>query len=249
MSTVKQLVPVTFRNRVVPHDPGVWLSSERGRPHLQRGDHPGQEQRCVQGALHGVFQRTRQTKGTSTKTVCRMKCKWVSMSKPRVEKGSYFFNSAFFTFMIISYFLLRITQNEESRKINKIFHSVLFIKSLDPHQQSSAFSLQIPLNVTLFSLCRWSPDSAFHFASSHTWLPHAHSSFLLCPPVRNMYRTHCVSSCQRRCTSAWGRREDTSTCVGMLPWPGMFSRLSSKSSSSRATWAWRMLASSSASSG
>lgn len=94
--------------------------------------------------------------------------------------------------------------------------------------------------------CQWSPDSASCIVFT---LLGTDSSCLLCLSVRNMCRTYCVSSCQRRCTSAWGRREDTSTCVGMLQWPGMFLRLSSRSSSRRATWAWRMLASSSASFG
>lgn len=58
---------VTFRNWVGPHDPGLWLSAVWGGPHLQRGDHPGQEQWSVQGALHSLFQRTWQTKGTSAK--------------------------------------------------------------------------------------------------------------------------------------------------------------------------------------
>lgn len=48
-------LPVTFRHRVIPHDPGVWLSTVRDGPHLQGGDHPGQEQGSVQGALHGLF--------------------------------------------------------------------------------------------------------------------------------------------------------------------------------------------------
>lgn len=52
------------RHRVVPDDPGVWLPAVRDRPHLQGGDHPSQEQECVQGALHGLLERARQTKGT-----------------------------------------------------------------------------------------------------------------------------------------------------------------------------------------
>lgn len=97
-----------------------------------------------------------------------------------------------------------------------------------------------------FTLCvvSWlSFSHCFLFCYFHASLLHAHSSFLHCLSVRNMYRMYCASICQRRCTSAWGRRVDTSTCVGMWQWQEMFSRLSSKSSSSRATWAWRMLAS------
>lgn len=58
---------MSFRNRVRADDPGVWLSAVWDGPHLQGGDHPGQEQTSVQGALHGLFQRTRQTKGTRIK--------------------------------------------------------------------------------------------------------------------------------------------------------------------------------------
>lgn len=60
-------LPISFRNWVMAHDPGVWLSAVWDGPHLQGGDHPGQEQTSVQGALHSLFPRTWQTKGTRTK--------------------------------------------------------------------------------------------------------------------------------------------------------------------------------------
>ena len=63
---LNQLCLFSFRDWIVPHDPGVRLSAVGCGPHLQGGDGPGQEQGGVQGALLGLFQRTRQTKGTVT---------------------------------------------------------------------------------------------------------------------------------------------------------------------------------------
>lgn len=53
------------RHQVLSNASGVRVSTVANGPHLQGGDHPGQEQGSVSRALHCVFTRTWKTKGNN----------------------------------------------------------------------------------------------------------------------------------------------------------------------------------------
>lgn len=55
------------RHQVLPNAPGVRLSTVANGPHLQGGDHPGQEQGSVSRTLHCVLTRAWKTKGKNIK--------------------------------------------------------------------------------------------------------------------------------------------------------------------------------------